>query len=76
MGELFEAIPKSVIAAVAVSFGTVGGDYLEQAAYRIAREWETLIGAGIVTQPLTTAAKKAIVQGKARGFTTAFGSED
>ena len=70
---LFENIPKSVLAAVAASFGTNGGDCLEQAAYRIAREWETLHNQGIVSQPLTSVAKQVIEDGKALGFTAAFG---
>lgn len=72
---LFEEIPKTVLAAVAASFGTTGGDHLEQAAYRIAREWETLYNQGIIPQPLTSAARKAITDGAGRGYTSAFGGE-
>lgn len=72
LGRLFDAIPKTVIGAVAVSFGTTGGDCLEEAAYRIAKEWGVLHSQGIVSQPLTKEAKDAIIDGDARGFSSAF----
>ncbi len=71
----FEEIPKTVLGAVAASFGTTGGDYLEQAGFRIALEWETLFNQGIVPQPLTAKAKELIALGRARGYTSAFGGD-
>jgi hypothetical protein len=49
-GKLFEACPKAVFAAIAVSALTVGGDYLEEAELRLLREWWTLYHNGIVPQ--------------------------
>ncbi len=50
LGDLFEDMPKSVLAAIAVSALTMGGDYLEEAQQRAAREWQVLFEAGIVPQ--------------------------
>ena len=50
MGPLFDAMPKTVIAAVAVSFASNGGDYLSLAERQIAYEWYILWESGIVTQ--------------------------
>jgi hypothetical protein len=50
LGALFDEMPKSVIAAIAVSALTMGGDYLDEAAIRAAREWQVLHDAGIVQQ--------------------------
>jgi hypothetical protein len=47
---LYDAIPKAVWAAIAVSALTVGGDYLEDAETRVRAEWEALYTAGIVPQ--------------------------
>lgn len=49
-GALFEEIPKAVWAAIAISALTCGGDQIEEAAQRVAAEWETLHKAGIVPQ--------------------------
>lgn len=49
---LYEDCPKAVLAAIAVSVLTQGGSYLEEAANRLALEWERLHTAGIVPQPL------------------------
>lgn len=50
LGDLFEEMPKSVIAAIAVSALTLGGDYLDEAAVRAADEWQVLFDNGIVPQ--------------------------
>ena len=50
LGPLFEEASKSVLAAIAVAALTSGGDYLEEAAWRLAREWVILHGKGIVRQ--------------------------
>lgn len=47
---VFDAIPKSVFAAIAVSFGTQGGAHLNAARPAILREWQTLYDNGIVSQ--------------------------
>ena len=46
----YEAIPKAVLAAIAVSALTCGGDWLEEATDRINAEWLVLHEAGIVPQ--------------------------
>lgn len=50
LGPLFEEMPKAVLAAVAVSALTIGGDEIDQAAERVAREWCVLHQTGIVPQ--------------------------
>jgi hypothetical protein len=50
--ELFGAIPKAVLAAIAVSFATSGGDRLDDAAALVITEWHTLHQAGIIPQPV------------------------
>lgn len=49
----YERVPKAVFAAIAVSALTVGGDYLNEAEPRLAREWWALYNAGIVPQKPT-----------------------
>lgn len=49
-GNLFEACPKTVFAAIAVSALTLGGDYLEEARDRLIAEWWVLFDNGIVPQ--------------------------
>ncbi len=48
--ENYDAIPKAVLAAIAVSALTCGGDYLDEATRRINNEWQVLFDAGIVPQ--------------------------
>ena len=48
--DLYEVIPKSVLAAIAVSALTTGGDYLEEARERVVEEWSILFQNGIVRQ--------------------------
>jgi hypothetical protein len=50
LGPLFDEMPKSVLAAIAVSALTIGGDYLEEAPHRLAEEWRILFENGIVSQ--------------------------
>lgn len=64
--ELFGAIPKTVLAAIAVSALTCGGDQLESAARRIALEWEILHGNGIVPQKPTACARNLAAQARAK----------
>lgn len=42
--------PKAVLAAIAVSALTCGGDYLETAQRRVRKEWWALYHTGIVPQ--------------------------
>jgi len=49
LGELYEA-PKAVIAAIAVSLLSCGGDQLSQAKERFVKEWQTLNENGIIPQ--------------------------
>lgn len=46
----YARVPKAVFAAVAVSALTIGGDYLDDAEPRFAREWWALYNAGVVSQ--------------------------
>jgi len=48
--DVYEKMPKAVIAAVAVSFATCGGDHIEEATNAMLVEWWTLYQAGIVPQ--------------------------
>lgn len=50
--DVFEACPKAVLAAIAVSALTQGGDYIEEARARLLDEWRILHQNGIVTQPV------------------------
>jgi hypothetical protein len=50
LGAMYSEIPKAVLAAVAISSLTCGGDYLEHAKQRVADEWRALYDAGIVPQ--------------------------
>jgi hypothetical protein len=60
--ELYEDCPKAVLAAIAVSALTIGGDQLDKAAARIAQEWQTLHAAGVVAQPPTKQARDLLAQ--------------
>ena len=57
LGYLFDEMPKAVIAAIAVSALTSGGDWLEKAPQRVAKEWIVLHEQGIVPQPPTKNAR-------------------
>ena len=46
----YDRIPKTVLAAIAVSYASRGGDCLHEAAANVAREWATLYQNGIVPQ--------------------------
>ncbi len=48
--DIFEDIPKAVLAAVAVSALTDGGERLSEATSAVVREWLTLQECGIVPQ--------------------------
>jgi hypothetical protein len=48
--ETYRKAPKTVLAAIAVSALTMGGDYLEEAEDRLLEEWAALHAAGIVPQ--------------------------
>lgn len=60
LGAVFEECPKAVLAAIAVSSLTSGGDCLDEARQRLANEWGVLYSQGIVPQPPGTHARKAI----------------
>lgn len=49
---IYEDVPKAVLAAIAVSALTVGGDRLEIAKERLITEWHLLHENGIVPQPV------------------------
>lgn len=50
LGALFKATPKHVLAAIAASFASCGGDRIDEAEARVLREWWTLFENGIVPQ--------------------------
>lgn len=50
--DVYDDMPKAVLAAVAVSALTVGGDHLDEATVRVVTEWDALHTAGIVAQPV------------------------
>ena len=50
LGRLYERCPKSVLAAIAVSALTTGGDRLEEAHKLVLEEWWALYYAGMVQQ--------------------------
>jgi hypothetical protein len=50
LGDVFAQAPKAVIAAVAVSALTLGGDCLDEAQARFLAEWQVLFDNGIVPQ--------------------------
>ena len=47
---LFNECPKTVLAAIAVSYASSGGDHLEIAERNLCYEWVTLFENGIVPQ--------------------------
>jgi hypothetical protein len=73
LGPLLEECPKAVLAAIAVSFGTQGGSFIDHAATAIAREWRVLHGQGIVPQAPSKAARAA---DDGRAFGEPFGPAD
>lgn len=48
--EIYEAMPKSVFAAIAVSYGTHGGDEMSLVNHSLMLEWKILYDGGIVPQ--------------------------
>jgi hypothetical protein len=46
----YDRIPKAVLAAIAVSYGSAGGDNLQDAEARVLEEWRILHENGIVPQ--------------------------
>ena len=49
-GDVYAAIPKAVLGAIAVSLATSGGQHMEKARDGILAEWLTLYENGIVPQ--------------------------
>lgn len=52
IGPLLDAAPKAVLAAIAVSLATCGGDRLGEAIVALVKEWDALHRNGIVPQPV------------------------
>ncbi len=50
LGRLYDRTPKAVLAAIAVSMLTDGGDALDEAQERLLNEWSILHECGIVPQ--------------------------
>lgn len=57
--EIYAQIPKAVLASIAVSCLTVGGDYINEATERVLEEWRILHENGIVPQKPPRRAQKA-----------------
>ena len=64
LGGMFDEMPKAVLAAIAVSAITCGGDHLDKAALMVAAEWATLHGQGIVPQAPGKLARAVLRQGE------------
>ena len=62
LGWLFDEIPKTVLAAIAVSALTHGGNELDEAAKLVAHEWDVLHANGIVPQKPGKLAKAEIAK--------------
>lgn len=62
---LFDHTPKSVLAAIAISALTCGGDQLEQATSRLVTEWHVLHLNGIVPQQVPARFRQYINEGQA-----------
>lgn len=65
LGALFDEMPKSVIAAIAVSAMTCGGDHISDAVALVADEWRILHTNGIVPQKPGKNARAALKGGAA-----------
>ena len=50
LGQLYDATPKAVFAAIAVSLATAGDNYLGDVQGRLAEQWRMLYQAGLVAQ--------------------------
>jgi len=59
LGRLYDDIPKAVLAAIAVSYASTGGDHIDDAVPNILREWGILHENGIVPQKPPAPKKKA-----------------
>jgi hypothetical protein len=67
LGDLYDKTPKAVLAAIAVSALTNGGDELDEAQARLLAEWGALHANGIVPQPLRAAMMQRFKAWEARG---------
>lgn len=54
---VYDETPKEVWAAIAVSYMSLDGDWPELAAINLAKEWQTLFTAEIVSQPVPSRVK-------------------
>ena len=54
IGKLATECPKTVLAALAVSYASSGGDFLDRAERALAYEWQVLYDNGIVPQKPAT----------------------
>lgn len=50
LGDILDKAPKTVLAAIAVSALTTGGDEIQYARIRVLNEWQVLYDNGIVSQ--------------------------
>ena len=64
LGDLYSEIPKTVLAAIAISLASGGGDFLRNARRKIAEEWEVLHANGIVPQKPGPIARAAATKGR------------
>ena len=63
-GQLYADCPKAVLAAIAVSLLTCGGDTLNdgQVSALLAQEWDALYANGVVSQRPSKAARELLAQ--------------
>lgn len=59
LGKIYSECPKAILAAIAVSSLTQGGDYIDEAKQRLANEWLILPRNSIVQKPIGEAARMA-----------------
>lgn len=64
LGSALDDIPKTVLAAIAVSALTSGGDCLENALSLVIGEWDILFANGIVPQKVPTKYRAFLPQAK------------
>lgn len=57
---VYDAAPKSVLAAIAISRLTLGGDRLDLATRALVTEWDTLHSNGVVPQPVPPSLRRFI----------------
>jgi hypothetical protein len=66
LGGFFDDCPKAVLAAIAVSYATCGGDRLNEGLSALALEWDRLHQTQIVPQALPAKWRATAAEARAR----------